>query len=911
MSKYHLVDTKEKLAELDKILMDGEIPRFSVLAYDTETNGLIPDKSVLIGFSISFDRFSGYYVPILRWIPDTTIVKKRKIDKEDVEYYPHGHLKNVWTQKIYDEFVTQKEFILRNECPFLISYLERWLSKTKLIMHNAAFDLNMTLANTGIDLTAALLADTILLTHVVDENRVNYKLKRLIEDHREFLGINPHALAAMEKKELAFSILKNGGEKDSHVWRADLEPQFKYGASDTFFTFGLWEANIQKLFEERGEEGLQWFFEDEVMPVCKEVVVPMKRRGVFIDVAYFEKIKRENELYLEKLEDEILEIIKPHLKGFKLAKTIDETISQGKLIDRMIELESLEYPTLLDKKTGTSKPSTAKAAIKKAYEKDPHWLWGYLLGTDELRYSEKKVAEIKQELFHKQEGRKTAFNLGSRFHLVWLFCDALGIEKELLPTTKKSSKEKPSYQMDADIIEELILPKFPWVSKLLLLKRLEKIQSTYVLPAIELNIDGWLFMDMKQYGTKSGRFACSGGYNLQTLPKADSEEDHLKCCSKCKSTDVRRVEDTICITHLECNACKFINQPVLTPSAIKQGFIAPPGYKIVNADYSSLEPRVFSVESGESKLKEIYWKGLDMYSKMYVDIFDKKGEYSADPKAPNYLGKIAKAKRTWIKPVCLGIPYGANEGKVATLIGAMKEKRDRRGLVKDSKGQPIMVPDIEEGKRVRDAYLDAYPNLKAYMERQENMAIDVGYVKTKVGRIRHLPEAKIIGDILNKSDIDPKDLADAPAYLFGKGPNVDYVSFRGARVFLSIDMLNEISEKLDIKTSDIAANGYWKFIRHILKENLNQAKNTPIQGMAGHVTNHGMLDTSRLFKQNNIDGWVFLQVHDEISSYVREDQAEQAALLQKQGMEKNKYALMLDVEMIAEPIICDNLKQSK
>ena len=35
---------------------------------------------------------------------------------------------------------------------------------------------------------------------------------------------------------------------------------------------------MKKFIEEFGEEGLQWLLEDEVMPLCREVVIPMKRR---------------------------------------------------------------------------------------------------------------------------------------------------------------------------------------------------------------------------------------------------------------------------------------------------------------------------------------------------------------------------------------------------------------------------------------------------------------------------------------------------------------------------------------------------------------------------------------------------------------------------------------------------------
>jgi DNA polymerase I-like protein with 3'-5' exonuclease and polymerase domains len=78
------------------------------------------------------------------------------------------------------------------------------------------------------------------------------------------------------------------------------------------------------------------------------------------------------------------------------------------------------------------------------------------------------------------------------------------------------------------------------------------------------------------------------------------------------------------------------------------------------------------------------------------------------------------------------------------------------------------------------------------------------------------------------------------------------------------------------------------------------------------MTNKGMLDTTRFYRQNKVDGWVFLQVHDEIAAYVREDQADSLGKdLMKKGMENNDFVKLIDIPMIAEPLVCDTLKESK
>lgn len=913
-AKYNLVDTEDKLKELDAVLMDGNTARYKYLAFDTETNGLDLYKSTVVGFSISPDSQTGYYIPLLRWVPNPESLKKRKFKKVEYQSYMEGQLKCVWTGQVFDEFVTPKEYNARERVPLIVGLLQRWLKSTGLIMFNAPFDVNMTYATFGVDLKDNLIGDLALLFHILDENNP-IALKKRLERYKDVFGIpNTHALAATEKKELDTSIIENGG-KPGMVWRADLGFQSKYACADTFYTYGMWNAALEEFIADFGERGLKWFFEQEVMPVCKEVVIDMKRRGVYVDVPYFEKLYKENEIKMNQLEDELIGLMESNgwLKNFELGKSMDEAVSNQRFIKKVIELENLEIPKKYDKKSDTWKETLAEGEIKKTYQKDPHWLWGYILGEDELKYSDEKIAEIKQALYEEvTNGKRYRFNIGSRDHLVWLFCDTLGMSKTKLPQTDSATKDNPIPSIDADVLKEYVLPNHPWVSKLLTYRKLQKMQSAYIKPAIVLSIDGWLYMDMKQNGTTSGRFSCSGGYNLQTLPRVDDELEILEACDKCHSSNVTITEDLTCIADRICNDCGHVEKDIPRPSAIKQGFIAPPGYKIINADYSSLEPRCFAVESGEDAIKEVYWKGLDLYSKVYCDIFDEKGEFSADPNDANFLKKAAKSKRTWVKPIVLGIPYGAEDDQVANLIGAKKQKTDfKDNLVFDEDGEPVMVADHTEGKRVRDAYLKRYPNLKKFMNEQNEKAVMLGYVETRIGRKRHLPFAKKINDVLTKYGINWKDLLYAPIWELQKGLNVSYTSFRRVKVNLSQEMMDEIQESINFKTESMITKGYWKYVRAMLRADLNNAKNNPIQGLAGHITNLGMRDTNRLIRQKGLDAWVCLQVHDEITGYARIDQADQAAECLQVGMEKNEFTQLLDIDMIADPIVCDNLKESK
>ncbi len=904
--KYNYVNNIDKVRQLDQYLMapDGS-KNFEYIAVDTETNGLRIYKNTIIGFSLSVNNWQGFYIPLLEWVPDLSSLKTRKVNKVSVESYMDGHFVDVWTGKTYPEFFTPQEYEMPDLIPALI---ERWFKGARLIMHNAPFDVNKIWVATGVDLADSVFLDTALLSHILNENSLN-GLKETAAEYKAELGINPHVAANQEQQELGTSVTRNGGEvtasgKPKTIWRAAPEFQNKYACSDTFLTFGIFEVMIRKFIDQYGDRGLAWLFEEEVMPVCREVVIPMKRRGVYLDIPYFQKVEAELRVKMDELEDAFVDSIKEHLPKFTIGSSLDESVSKQRLMRKIIEMEGLTVPMVLDKKTNESKESLAKAAVKKEFQANPHWVWGYLLGEDELKYSEEKLLGIKKQLYHEIEGRRYQFNLGSDHHLRWLFCDMLGMSKAELPQTDSATKDNPIPSMAAEVLEEQMLPKFPWVKNLMVFKRLRKLHSTYILPALELSIDGWLYMDMRQNGTVSGRFACSGGFNLQTLPRVADEMDILQTCNKCGSRNVSVTDQIEALGDRHCHDCGHVETSIVRASVIKRGFIRPPGYKIVNADYSSLEPRCFAFCSSDEKLKEVYWNGLDLYSKVYCDMFDDNDEYSAHPDAPNFLKKLDNAKRASVKPIVLGIPYGAQAYQVAILCGKYKERLDK------NTGKMVLVPDMEYGQWVIDKYLGTYVKLHEYMEKMELDCVLKGYVESLYGRRRHFEYAPIIYRFLRTKGLTHKDLIDCRSNMLTK-EHVSGTSNLGNRMQFSEEDLKGLVKALDLDYGKMALGGYWKYIRNLLKNDLNNAKNWPIQCLAGSITNMGMLDTTRRFQAGGVNGWVFLQVHDEISTYVVEDQAEIGRDMLKTGMEDNVYAKGIDVPMIAEPVICDNIKDAK
>lgn len=1262
--KYTLVDTEDKLVELHlSLINENGTSRHDLLAIDTETNGLGFWKDVVIGFSISADSNSGWYIPLLTWEADkASLIKGKKVNKKPYDIYLEGNFRCIWTGTTYHENVTQQEY----QPPELIKNLfKEWVtSGAQLLLHNAPFDALFIEKNFGFDIAPYIFADTLLMKHVLDEN-TSKGLKETAILWSEELGVPAEQMANQEQLELGTSVIKNGGKYskgEKHLWRASLEHMYKYAIADTFLTFGLFEVAMKKFEMEFEEKHYKWFFEEEVMPLCREVVIPMRRQGAAIDIEHFKSLELETKTYLDKLEDSFIKVLGNKLDGFSIGKSQDEEISAVALNKEIIKLEGLQIPLKYTKKTDTYKPSLAKDIIKKEYDKNPHWVWAYILGQDEIKYSDEKLEEIRSKLYTQKTGKRYHFNINSAPHLTWLFCDKLGIPRDSLPQTDSAKPEKGHYipSMKAEVLKDYMLKQHPEiVTPLLRYKKIFKLWNTYMVPAVTKSYNGVLYMDMDQAGTISGRFACRGGFNLQTLPAVE-EVDR---CPSCKSKNIDVEYDIAILARIKCKDCNHIEEDIVCPSVIKKGFIAPKGMKILNSDYSSLEPRCldpqalvqisgnfkklneievgdfiwtkdgnrkvlnkwystkktkilrtrkgvlesseehrhfvkgkgfipakdikigdviervgmqtilektsielpiypkkvkeaskplekfivdediawmlgafigdgvwagsrrsnyvgicgiiqdgvlnkfidilsaygfvlsawkhrrtkdmmtavfnnawlvdifkntfkvigeeekslrippylfcasktlklaflaglldtdgtfnkkkselsistksrylatdlilflesldieasltigdkkttkrvhelyqiritskwinmlhdmqlqdyqiverkkvggghkvvrehpyeievldikdgeekklvditvegneefvcngmrthncFAYVSGDKKLKEVYWNDLDLYSKVYCDMFDFEKKYSPNPKDENFLKKLAKDKRDLVKVFVLGIPYGARSPQVANLMNLKSKYINKQG--KEVEGL-----DVQGGDRIRAKYLDTYPSLKTYMQNQDTQAITRGYVETLFGRRRHfdftIPVFQILKQEASEKGMGYFEIIDWFLDLRNKDCNTYELS-----PIMNRKCLEDLLKSLNINLFDVKknVNRKWDFVRAMFKNEINNAKNFPIQGLGAHIVNRAMLDMTREFKKHGLQTQIFITVHDEISCYVLESEIDKSSQILQNAMEKNIYTDILDVPMIAEPIIANTLKEAK
>ena len=244
-----------------------------VIAVDTETSGLNPRKDKIVGWSISGDEGIGFYIPTLVWDFSKEELVLQTIDG------------------------TSTETISKN--------LLKALKGKKLVFHNASFDCQFIKNYYGLDLIEDIWVDTGLLVHTVyEEGAFGYGnpfgLKSIAIMNQEALGLDVEEAANKEQLELKESIKKNGGETTKvnfEIYKADMEILSKYAAADTDLTLRICNLYLDKL----RDEGLEkFFFEEEVMPVYREVTIPMESYGVDLDMNLLSKI---NEEITQDLED--------------------------------------------------------------------------------------------------------------------------------------------------------------------------------------------------------------------------------------------------------------------------------------------------------------------------------------------------------------------------------------------------------------------------------------------------------------------------------------------------------------------------------------------------------------------------------------------------------------------------------
>ena len=646
--KYYTVQDEETLKLLHQHILDSD-----VIAVDTETTGLNPRKDKIVGWSVSGEEGVGFYLPTLVWNFDVGELQVQTIDG------------------------TSTETISKNLLKLLIG--------KKLVFHNASFDVQFISNYFGVDLLPYVWVDTGLLVHTVyEEGAFGYGtpfgLKSIAIMNQKELGLDVEKAANEEQVELKGSIKKNGGQTTKalfEIYKADLDILSKYASADTDLTLRICNLYLKKL----KEEGLEkFFFEDEVMPIYREVTVPMEAYGVDLDMDLLNRIHDE----IVKDQKENKQIVMKSLLDLSEVKSwvMDTAFKEyppshkGNWAQRLVERYSLPLP----KSEKTGKYSITQKNIEALEDSK---VKEFLLNGDISILDELEVARISMSMW-KESNDGEYINIQSKKHLGEIVFKYMGIKPKVAGSNTKSGRAK----FDMDMIKDLA-KEYPWAENLRIYNKLLKIKSTYVDRFRDRNEDGRYYFYFKQNGTVSGRY----GSDAQQLPKPLEEG-----------------EDAPIIM-------KYVN-------IVRAFLTAGDGRKVIDADYESLEPHCFASVTGDKKLQEIFANGWDFYSYVAIQTEGLEG-VSADKKAPNYLKKLDPVKRNKAKAYSLGVAYGMEAYALKMTLGV--DQKTAEHLIK---GYLDGFPQLKEWRENSRLQVKAHGFIKNYVGRVRHLPkVQKTYIK--------------------------------------------------------------------------------------------------------------------------------------------------------------------------------------
>ena len=181
---------------------------------------------------------------------------------------------------------------------------------------------------------------------------------------------------------------------------------------------------------------------------------------------------------------------------------------------------------------------------------------------------------------------------------------------------------------------------------------------------------------------------------------------------ECVSTDNRihaTFNQTVARTgRLSSEDPNLHNIPVRTEQGrlFRRAFVPASGFELLIADYNQIELRVIAHLSGDPGLVSAFEAGHDIHSATAASLFGISG------------GDVSPQQRSVAKMVSYGLAYGM----------------EAYGL-----GQRLGVP-TDEAAGILNAYFEAFPHVRSFMENVVDQSREQGYTETAFGRRRPLPE---------------------------------------------------------------------------------------------------------------------------------------------------------------------------
>ena len=296
-----------------------------------------------------------------------------------------------------------------------------------------------------------------------------------------------------------------------------------------------------------------------------------------------------------------------------------------------------------------------------------------------LRGMEKKGIKIDRAYFEKlgqgmqkalavstkgiQEAAQKEFNINSTQQLSQVLFglppDGMGISPKGLKKTPKGVVSIASPEL------EKLENEHPVIKEILAYREIQKLYTTYVRPLPELaDAAGRIHTSFDQFGAATGRVSSSNP-NLQNIPNQGE-----------------------------------------WGRAIRKGFVAEQGWKLVSFDYSQMELRIAAHITKDPNLVSFFQQGADIHKMTAATVFGV---------APD---QVTDEMRFRAKALNFGVLYGMGVQGFARSAGIL----------------------TQEARDFIENYFAQFPRIQEYMEEAKAFALQHGYAQTLMGRKRFLPD---------------------------------------------------------------------------------------------------------------------------------------------------------------------------
>lgn len=294
-----------------------------------------------------------------------------------------------------------------------------------------------------------------------------------------------------------------------------------------------------------------------------------------------------------------------------------------------------------------------------------------------------QIANVEREMLEyvpRDQWKHAKWNR-SNFLLQFMF-ETLGLP--IVKVTEKGADKAIDWQ-GASIDEEAMLElqdEHPLIPLLMERTRLAKLESTYTrkwVEALRLTQQPRIYPNYNVTGTVTGRMSS----NLQQVPRDN-----------------------------------FI-RGIIT---------APPGWMLLEADFSQIELRIAAMLSHDPAMMAVYQRGEDLHMIMASAITGKPPEH------------VTSEERSRAKPVSFGFLYGMGW----------------RNFIPYARAQFGVVVTPEQAQHYRNSFFLRFPQLVNWHDKQRREVQVLGYVTSPIGRRRRLPT-------VNSPDKEVREMAERQA----------------------------------------------------------------------------------------------------------------------------------------------------